>query len=197
MPAPITDSQLASMKSSVDESQRSFENLVGPHLRRLYRLAFRLTGSVADAEDILQDVLIALYRRRDELTSIADLRPWLGRVLYNRFVDHQRRSKARRVRSVDPSATGDTTQQALDNIPSETHDTEAAAGRDLDIRRVQLALDKLSAEHRCVLLLHWAEGYSLEEIQAITDVPLGTIKSRLNRARARLRELLGEGTSGA
>jgi RNA polymerase sigma-70 factor (ECF subfamily) len=197
MPAPIIESQLATMKSSVDEQKASFEQLVGPHLRRLYRLAFRLTRNAADAEDLLQEVLVALYRRRDELTSIADLNSWLGRVLYNRFVDHRRRDRTRRLQVINVSASGEIAGQTLENIPSETHDTESEAARDLDIRRVQRELEKLSEEHRNILLLHCAEGYSLEEIQGITGIPMGTLKSRLHRARARLKELLGEGTFSA
>lgn len=178
----------------MDEPQLSFEQLIRPHLRRLYRLALRLTSSAADAEDVLQDVLIALYRRRDELTRIADLRPWLGRVLYNRFVDHRRRHRRQHLQVVDAHAGADAAGQPLESIPADTCDVEGEAGRALDIRRVQQALEQLSEEHRNVLMLHCAEGYSLEEIQGITGIPVGTLKSRLHRARARLRQLLGEGT---
>lgn len=177
---------VAPMSSSAQEQQRAFEQLIRPHVRHLYRLAFRLTGNTADAEDVLQDVLIALYQRRDELTSIADLRPWLGRVLYNRFVDSRRRNRSRRLHVVD----------TIENLPPSETDTEGEAHSQLDIRRVQHALQQMSDEHRHLLLLHCAEGYSLEEIQGITDTPIGTLKSRLHRARARLRQLLGgEGTS--
>ena len=68
--------------------------------------------------------------------------------------------------------------------------TPAAAG--VDIRRLRTALDRLSMQHREILLLHDAEEYKLIEIQQLTGIPVGTLKSRLHRARARLRELLGE-----
>jgi len=68
----------------------AFETLLRPHLDALYRLAYRFTGNPADAEDLVQDVLIKLYPRRAELASIERLRPWLARVLYRQFVDKSR-----------------------------------------------------------------------------------------------------------
>ena len=159
---------------------QSFAGVIEPHLPRLYRLAYRLTGVRADAEDLLQDVLVKLYERRGELAQIEALDVWAGRVLYNRFVDQARKHARRRMESL---------AERVDLQPSTDPDeTPAAAG--LDITALRAALDKLSAEHREVLLLHDAEEYKLIEIQQITGVAIGTLKSRLHRARARLREVL-------
>ena len=153
----------------------SFETIMRPHMDRVYRLAFRLTANQADAEDLVQDLLIKLYPRRDELSSIENLSPWLGRVLYNLFVDFVRRHPHRRFKIVD-----------LENSEAET----AVSPDVVDITPLQSALTQLSDEHRLVILMHDAEGYKLEEIHRITGVALGTLKSRLHRARARLREIL-------
>ena len=166
----------------VTEQAPSFDTLLRPHLSRLYRLAYRLTGSVADAEDLLQDVLVKLYERRNELDSIDSLDVWAGRVLYNRFVDQARRYARRRMVSLTERA---------DLEPSTADAMPESAG--VDIRRVWAAVERLSAEQREVLLLHDAEGYKFVEIQQVTGVPVGTLKSRLHRARARLRELLDGG----
>ncbi len=155
----------------------SFEALLAPHLRKLYRLAYRWTGSVADAEDLLQDLLLKLYERRAELAAIAELDSWTARVLYHMFVDNARRYARRRPRVV---------------APEEAEGTPPDGDRALEITGVRNAVDQLSAEHRTVLLLHDAEGYKLEEIQKITGLPLGTVKSRLHRARQRLRGLLAK-----
>ena len=163
-----------------------FETLLRPQLDRLYRLAYRLTGSVSDAEDLVQDVLVKLYPRRTELSSIADLAPWLGRVLYNQFVDQTRRYRSQRLKVVvDSDAPG-----ADWTAPEPTPEQEAL--RSFDISQVRSALRKLSEDHRVALLLHDGEGYSLQEIQTVTGVPVGTLKSRLHRGRARLRDLLAE-----
>jgi RNA polymerase sigma factor (sigma-70 family) len=68
-----------------------FERLVRPHLTLLYRLAYRYTGTREDAEDLLQDLMVKLYGRLDELEQVRDLKPWLMRALYNAFVDGVRR----------------------------------------------------------------------------------------------------------
>jgi RNA polymerase sigma-70 factor (ECF subfamily) len=163
-----------------------FSGLLRPHLDRLYRLAFRLTGTAGDAEDLVQDVLCKVYERHDELTSIGDLGPWLARVLYNRFIDDARKRSRQRLVLVDSgnSAVPDCPDESCGSSP------ESAVDSEFSIRRLNDALGALSPEHRTVVLLHDAEGYKLTEIQSITGVSLGTLKSRLHRARARLREIL-------
>jgi RNA polymerase sigma factor (sigma-70 family) len=168
-----------------------FDALLGPHLGRLYRLAQRLTGSVADAEDLLQEVLLKLYERRRELSSIKVLAPWLCRVLYNQFLDDARQRKRQRLKL---ATIGDGAREEA----RDPHHVSAPEGRLFAFEEVHAALARLSVEHRTVLLMHDAEGYKLSEIQEITDVPVGTLKSRLHRARRRLREILdGEGTLSA
>jgi RNA polymerase sigma-70 factor (ECF subfamily) len=169
--------------SKIDSEQ--FEALLRPHLDRLYRLAYRLTGAGADAEDLVQDVLVKVYGRRDELTSLDALGPWLGRVLYNRFVDQSRQFARKRMRAVSVESA-----QSGAELASDVPGPDAQAGLAYDISRLEQALAKLSQEHRAVVLMHDSEGYKLSEIQAITGIPVGTLKSRLHRARARLRELL-------
>jgi RNA polymerase sigma-70 factor (ECF subfamily) len=164
-----------------DTDARRFDDLVGPEIDRLYRLAYRLTGQVADAEDLVQDVLIKAYDRRRELSSIPALGPWLARVLYNRFIDDRRRYERQRLRAVKLVADPDSLNPDEPDRSAEQRD---------DITRLRRALAELSLDHRGVLLMHDSEGYKLEEIQLITGVPVGTLKSRLHRARARLRELL-------
>lgn len=178
------------MSATDDETQASFDSLLRPELDGLYRLAYRLTNDVADAEDLVQDVLTKVYERRDELTSIDVLAPWLARVLYNRFVDNRRRYEGKRLRTVafDEHAAEPTIARSA--LASSDAGPEALAERALDISVLSAALAKLSLDHRAVLLMHDAEGYKLTEIQTITGVAIGTLKSRLHRARERLRSLL-------
>lgn len=175
------------MRSSHEEAG-GFSDQLRPHLDKLYRLAFRLTGTQSDAEDLLQDVLIKLYERRDELSSISDLEPWLGRVLYNRFIDDARKHARRRLTAIDPDSLG-AGSPACD-CDCDQGQPDVVAETEFSIMQVKEALSALSIEHRTVLLMHDGEGYKLQEIQSITGVPVGTLKSRLHRARARLRGLL-------
>jgi len=175
-----------------DDESTVFQDLIRPHLSDLYRLAYRFTGAVADAEDLVQEVLIKVYERRSELTSIGALRPWLSRVLYNQFIDNVRRYSRQRLQSVplDPQGADAISNEALQ---SQEPDPEDAAEHAFNINELGRALESLSLEHRAVLLMHDSQGYKLEEIQVITGTPLGTLKSRLHRARARLRDLLSSG----
>lgn len=162
-----------------------FDVLLAPHLERLYRLAYRFSDDAAEAEDLVQEVLIKAYGRRQELAGIEALGPWLDRVLYNRFIDDTRTQRRKRLRVVSLDS-GDDAPEPVSSEP----DPGRAAEDQLDISRLRAALAELSLDHRTVLLMHDSEGYKLEEIQKITSIPVGTLKSRLHRARARLRALL-------
>ncbi len=177
------------MKISDQNRSATFERLLRPHLDRLYRFAYRLTGSKAEAEDLFQDVLIKLFGKLDDLVEIEEPGPWISRVLYNHFIDNRRRFARQRLISVDE---GQLPPGGMDSVPGgdcPEHDAERLD----NIIRLDKALAELSEKHRLVVLLHDTEGYKLKEIQEITGDPVGTLKSRLHRARARLRELLSGG----
>ncbi|MGB5166294.1 MAG: RNA polymerase sigma factor [Woeseiaceae bacterium] len=170
--------------SGIDDNA-VYERLMRPHLERLHRLAWRLTGSKAEAEDLLQELLIKAYGKIDQLLRIEEPGSWLSRVMYNLFVDNHRRYKRQRMRLVEEGQLpGGIAELAGKENP------EKDQQRLQQIESLEAALAQLSDEHRLVVLLHDTEGYKLTEIQALTGVPVGTVKSRLHRARARLKELL-------
>ena len=173
--------------SSVQHSA-TFERLVQPHLDRLYRLAWRLAGSKAEAEDLFQELLIKAYQKLDDLVEIDEPGSWLSRVMYNLFIDEQRRFTRRRMHMVEE---GQLAGEGLQGLAGSESDDPAAGNERLErIGHLDAALAQLSDEHRIMVLLHDAEGYKLAEIEELTGVPVGTVKSRLHRARARLREIL-------
>lgn len=166
-----------------------FDVLLRPHLDRLYRLAFHFTGSREDAEDLVQTLLVKLLPKESQLAEVELLSPWLARALYRLYVDHTRKL-GRQVRVVRTDASG---RDVIDQIMDERSETpELAAERLLSQRRLSVALMNLSADHRAVLGWHDIEGYTLEELAESLGLPIGTLKSRLHRARAHLRELLME-----
>ena len=167
-----------------------FEDLLRPHVEYLHRLAFRFTGSVANAEDLVQDVLLKLYPRTRELTEIEQLRPWLARVLYRQYVDFVRQRARLPIAVLATDNEGD--DGALDTLPAIEDGPEELAERSQWRERILCALDRLNPEQRAVVTMHDVEGYSLEEIETILETPLGTLKSRLHRARRRLRSLLSK-----
>jgi len=170
-------------------AQEAFAALLQPHFPKLYSLAYRLSGTQADAEDLVQDVLLKLYERRTELSSIRDLAPWLGRVLYNQFIDNKRRYNRQPLTLVG-SATDLDAIPGADDRASQRDDPSRLSSRAQERNVLSHALAKLSEEQRLVLLMHDVEGYKLTELQQLTGIASGTLKSRLHRARARLKNLL-------
>jgi len=166
----------------------NFEDLLRPQVDYLYRLAWRFTGSVADAEDLVQDVLVKLFPRTQELLEIERLRPWLARVLYRQYVDSVRRQARSPIVRLVTGTDGE--DDPLDALPSVKEGPEEHAERSGLRRRILAALERLNPEQRAVVAMHDVEGYSLEELETILETPLGTLKSRLHRARQRLRALL-------
>ena len=171
---------------SRDDDSQIFERLVQPHFDRLYRLAWRLAGAKAEAEDLFQELLIRVFEKLDQLVAVEEPGPWLGRVMYNLFIDERRRFARRRMHTVEEGVLAG---EGLAGLPGPD---DPAGERHRAERRKWLrnALAQLSDDHRIVVLLHDTEGYKLTEIQDLTGTPVGTLKSRLHRARARLRKIL-------
>lgn len=172
----------------------AFETRLRPHLEPLYRLAYRLTGRREDAEDLVQDLLTKLYARREELEKVEHPRSWLMRVLYRLFID-QRRQRARSPLHLVPDGPSGDGESILERLADSDGGPAAETERDDQQRLLLAAIARLSEDHRRVLALHDVEGYTLEEMQEMIDCPIGTLKSRLHRARARLRDLLAESSA--
>lgn len=166
-----------------------FVALVFPHLRPLYRLGYRLTGSADEAEDLVQDALTALLPRVAELDAVAQLRPWLAKVLYRRFVDGYRRQRRCPV-DVAVSIDDERNPPLLDTAGDAFHDLDDMARLDLQ-RSIQRALLTLPESWRNAVLLHDVEGYTAAEVAEMLELEVGTVKSRLHRARKKLQQLLG------
>jgi RNA polymerase sigma-70 factor (ECF subfamily) len=166
-----------------------FEHLLREHVPALYRAAYRWTGAVDRAEDLVQELLVRLYPKLDELRALDRVRPWALRVMYRIFVDQMRRERSSPVQfGGDPPDDGDE-EEGQDLIDPSAGPAELLE-QELTQQRVLAAWDRLGEEHRVVLSMHDIEDYSLPELAQIMDVPVGTLKSRLHRARAKLKGLL-------
>ena len=171
--------------------QTDFEALLRPQLNYLYRISYRFTGNKADAEDLVQDLLVKLYPRQDELEKVTHLRPWLVRVLYRMFVDNERKQKRSPLRLVkkNPDIDADT-DDPVDQIAGTEPDPEQYTRAQILSEHIERALNQLGKDQRAVITLHDIEGYALTELETLLEVPMGTLKSRLHRARGKLRDIL-------
>ena len=159
----------------------TWEEIVEQHSARVYRLAYRLTGNPHDAEDLTHDVFIRVFR------SLHSYRPgtfegWLHRITTNVFLDKMRRKQRIRFDALSDESAARLPSRELG--PESTYD---ATHFDDDVQR---ALDALSPEFRAAVVLCDIEGLSYEEIAATLGIKLGTVRSRIHRGRAQLREAL-------
>ena len=174
------------MVDLMDGAAAEFDLLLRGHVPALYRYAFRWTGDVDQAEDLVQETLTRLYPELAMLREIEQIRPWAARVMYRIFIDGLRRSRRSPVSFVGRSGTTGAfidDEGEEDEAADQTWDPAVLAEQALDRERILAAWPRLMEQHRVVLSLHEIEGYSLEEVAAIVGVPVGTTKSRLNRAR--------------
>lgn len=169
--------------------RESFETLLSPHVDHLYRLAYRFTGSTHAAEDLVQDVLVKLVRMQGEIQRLEKPRPWLARVLYHEYVDRWRRERLAPIQlsTLEPAEL-ERTQAQADLRPDANPERQVMGLQLRDQLLDGIAL--LNEDQRAVILFHDVEGYTLEELSITLNQPLGTLKSRVHRARARLREHL-------
>jgi RNA polymerase sigma factor (sigma-70 family) len=159
----------------------SWEEIVTTHSARVYRLSYRLTGNVHDAEDLTNDVFVRVFR------SLHSYRPgtfegWLHRITTNVFLDKMRRKQ--RIR-FDALADDAAARLPSREIGPEQKVTDAQFDDD-----VQRALDALPPDFRAAVVLCDIEGLSYDEIAATLGIKLGTVRSRIHRGRAQLREAL-------
>jgi len=158
-----------------------FARLVAPHLDALFRAAYRLTGNRADAEDLVQDVCVRAYANLRSADELERPKSWLMKIQYRLFVDGVRR----RIRSPLRAAPDDLDATCASSDPSLEDIVEGSLAE----RRILDAFARLDKEQRALLALH-VEGYTLAELQSITDLSTDVLKARLYRARVRLGKLL-------
>ena len=147
------------------------------HLPAMRAFAISLTRDLTAADDLVQDTIVKAWSNFDKFTPDSNMRAWLFTILRNTFYSDRRK---RRREVMDPDGT-----HAARLFEKPAHDGRLAMTDFLG------AFDKLSPEHREVLVLVGASGFSYEEAASMTGVAVGTVKSRANRARLRLCQLLG------
>ncbi len=163
---------------TVAEQQQTFEREALPHLDTLYRVALRLTANPAQADDLVQDTMLKAFRAWDRFKSGTNARGWLLTILRNTFINDYRRRKREPIpmdiEAVEPHSLA----RAL-----EDSDPEGQFFSRIVDEKVLAAIDALPEEFREVLVLSDVEGMAYAEIAAVLRIPVGTVKSRLFRAR--------------
>lgn len=186
-----TDSEL--VQAHVEGDPEAFGELFARHRDRLWAVALRTMGNPDDAADGLQDGLISAFRRAGTFRGEAQVTTWLHRVIVNACLDRLRSQKVRAADSLPDDLDEYAGRGSLATAaagPGAAGPAEAAEAAEAR-RTVLAALDTLPVEQRAALVLVDMEGYPVAEVAAMLDCPVGTVKSRCSRGRARLAVLLG------
>jgi len=180
------DSQTVPVKEAADVAL--FETEMLPHIKPLYHFAYRLTGDENDAHDLVQDTYLKAYRFFSSYERGSNAKAWLFRILKNSFINNYRKASKEpgKVDYEEAENYLNTGKSAY----SDTIDGREKLFRGLIGDEVARALNALPIDFRTVIILCDIEEFSYEEIAKIIDIPIGTVRSRLHRARKMLREML-------
>jgi RNA polymerase sigma factor (sigma-70 family) len=169
----------------------AFNVLVEAFQRQVYNVCYRTLGNADDAADATQDALLSAFRGvRTFRGPASGLRPWLLRVAVNACYDHLRRRQRRPADSLDALGDAPDELSPADRLPDMQAGPEQRALSAEAARLIQQAIDRLAPEQRLTVVLCDVQGLSYDEAAQVMEVELGTVKSRLSRARAHLRDLL-------
>ncbi len=168
---------------NVPSNRRSVQKLVEEHYAALYRYAYRLSGSAADAEDLTQEAFCQAQLKLGQLRDPARAKAWLFSILRNGYLHRTRAEKQRPAVSLD--LVGDIPERLPEPLP------------EVDPDQLQQALNELPEVYRTPIILYYFEEFSYRDIAEQMDLPIGTVMSRLARAKVHLRARLLPAASAA
>ncbi|MGH1366536.1 MAG: RNA polymerase sigma factor [Calditrichia bacterium] len=189
----ITDEKLIAQFQQGDV--QAFDVLVRRYKDQLLNYVFRFVGSRTEAEDLVQETFLRVYKNKHYYKEIAKFSTWVYTIAGNLAKTELRRRKRRKIFSVSNFVNDDRDY----DIPDADHNPERDVDSAMKDEIIQNAIEKLPAKFKEVILLRDVQGFAYEEIGDILEIPLGTVKSRVNRGRLKLQEdlkFLYDGKSG-
>ncbi len=183
----LDDHLLISRAQNGDRS--AFNALIRKHEARAYQYAFRLTRNPEEASDVVADAFVRIFNAIHNFKGQSAFTTWMYRILTNCYLDLRKKERNKVTTSLEgvlQTDDGDVERQFEDPSATPYEDTE----RNVRERSIESAVALLPEYQRAMIVMYHAESMTYEEIAAALDLPVGTVKSRLNRARVSLRELL-------
>ncbi len=184
----MTD-EMTLVKRAQKGDGKAFEMLIEEHFKKIYNIAFRMTNNADDASDMTQEVMIKLFKNITSFKGDSKFSTWVYRVATNTCLDELKKIRRNSHTSLNAeydTGDGEITYDAPDTEPTPEQYVEK---RELS-EMVAKAIGCLSPEHRAVIVLRDIKGFSYEEIADVLKCSSGTVKSRINRARAQLKNIL-------
>ena len=185
----MTEDERLLIKQSKCGSVDSFEQLIEDNRKKVYNIALRMLGNPEDANDVTQEVFLRVFKSMRGFKEQSSFSTWIYRITKNVCLDEIRKKKKNNLVYIDKQieyGDGQVTMQLED----ERETPEEAAERTELSLRVREAIAMLPEQHRILIVLRDIQNFSYDEIADILKCPDGTVKSRINRARSALREIL-------
>lgn len=177
------------IKKAQTGDDSSFETLIELYQDRAYAIAYSIMGNSHDSYDMVQDSFIKVYKHLHKFNFKSSFNTWLFRIIKNTCIDEIRKKNRNKTISIDytyANSDGEVTVQYEDDSKSIEDIVEEKERASL----LKECLEKLSVEHRTVIVLYDIKGYDYQEISDLLEVSLGTVKSRIFRARGKLAEII-------
>jgi RNA polymerase sigma factor (sigma-70 family) len=184
------EEEVVRQQYSEQEKTNIFNQEFMPHINAMYNFAYRLTLDPDDAKDLLQDTYLKAFRFIDSFQKGTNAKAWLFRILKNSFINDYRK-KSKEPSKVDYQEV-ESFYNSEDVDRQITPDLRVEALQDMIGDEISVALNSLDVDFRTVIILCDLEGFKYEEMAKILDIPIGTVRSRLHRARNLLKEKLSE-----
>ncbi|MCX7842764.1 MAG: sigma-70 family RNA polymerase sigma factor [Clostridia bacterium] len=185
----MSDSERLLLEKAKNGDVEAFEKLIEGSQKRVFNVALRMLGNHDDASEISQEVFIKVFKSIGSFKGNSSFSTWIYKITVNLCLDELRKRKNSRVISLDETIKikdEEVRMQIEDDGPSPDVEVEKRAIRQV----VTQAIEKLSDEHKVVVILRDIQGFSYDEIAKLINCPEGTVKSRINRARQSLKEIL-------
>jgi RNA polymerase sigma-70 factor, ECF subfamily len=182
-PSDMNQEDQSLIRQTLDGNQSAFGELVRKYQQRLYRGLYNIINHESETEDVIQEAFVLAYTKLHTFRGGSRFYTWLYRIGYNVAISHLRRQRKWVSLDQRQESNGD---EIVGEFPTPGHRMEQ---EELSIQ-IEKALGQLSLEHRSILVLREIEELDYEAISEILDLPIGTVRSRLHRAREQLRENL-------
>jgi RNA polymerase sigma-70 factor (ECF subfamily) len=186
---PVADSAVNDDAQLIDEAlagnSASFGQLVRRYQDRLYNTMVHVVSSSEEAQDVCQEAFVQAFVKLETFQRSSAFYTWLYRIAFNVAISRRRRRK--------PTVSVEQSREMTGEEPIDNHEPPHQRLEQAErVAQVQAALATLTEEHRSILILRELEGFAYETISELLDLPVGTVRSRLHRARLQLREQLKE-----
>lgn len=168
---------------------QAFEALVSQNEQIIYNIIFRIIGNAEDTYDLSQETFLKAYRKISQFNEASKFSTWLYRIATNTTLDELRRRKGKKTFSIDQGLQGEESDMTFQPV-DEDENVEDKLSQKEQRKIIEHGLKELGEDHRAVLILRDMQGLSYDEISQVLDVTLGTVKSRISRARQEMKNIL-------